>query len=104
MDTLGPGMPPRNPAEQARQQALQARRAYMREHLAAQGLSLAMGLLECLRIAGVVLLVLDIAGMLPWPIWLAILLCLAPHMPGLVMLGAALAFSKLRRGRQRPEG
>lgn len=98
VSAYGPGMPPRNPAAEARrvQQELQRhqRRLLMRQQVEAS----AVGLLELARIVGAVLLVLDLHGLTPVPMLASLVLAFAPNLASLA--GLAWVLYRARRARR----
>lgn len=87
VSAYGPGMPPRNPAAEARK-AQQALRRHQLQLLLRQHVEgTAIGLLELARIIGAVLLVLDLHGLTPVPMWASLLLAFAPNLAALASLG-----------------
>lgn len=99
MKTFGPEMPPRNPAAAARETARLHFRMMLRHHLELQAKSAADGVLECLRTAGVVLLVMDLAGVHATSFWLVGVLVSAPQLFGLGVLVAVLSWRRYVRWR-----
>ena len=86
MTTFGPEPPPRNPAAAARESARFYRRVMIWHHVLVQVRAALDGVLECLRIAGVVLVVLELLGLHEAGLWLPLALILAPQLLGLAVL------------------
>ena len=97
MKTFGPDMPPRNPAAAARETARVHFRMVLRHHLALQARAAADGVLDCLRIAGVVLLVMDVVGVHATRFWLVGVLLAAPQLFGSAVLVGVLAWRRYVR-------
>lgn len=85
-------MPPRDPAAYAREAHQLHRKAMIQHHLRLQAQAAADGLLECLRTAGVVLVVLDITGTRDTSLTLALTLLAAPQLFGLAVFVFAMSF------------
>ena len=99
MKTFGTGMPPRNPKAVAEAAARQHLRNVIHHHLRLQLKSTADGVLECLRIAGVVLVVIDLAGLFDASFTLAFTLVFAPQLFGTGVLVSLLAWRRWVRWR-----
>ncbi|QZI85844.1 putative membrane protein [Stenotrophomonas phage Suso] len=99
MSAYGPGIPPRNPAAEAKrvQAELQRhqRQLLLRQHVEAS----AVGLLELARIVGAVLLVLDLHGLTPVPMLASLALAFAPNLASLASLAWVVYRARLARRR-----